>query len=63
MRLRDERMAPDDGVENYLTQAEEVARSVRVAATLEKLKLLKDFRRYKEYREELKHQAKEWKDD
>lgn len=56
-------MAPDDGVENYLTQAEEVARSVRVAATLEKLKLLKDFRRYKEYREELKHQAKEWKDD
>lgn len=61
--MRDTRMAPDDGVENYLTQAEEVARSVRVAATMEKLKLLKGFKRYKEYREELKHQAKEWKDD
>ena len=56
-------MAPDDGVENYLTQAEEVARSVRVAATLDKLKLLRDFKRYKEYREEIKHQAKETEDD
>jgi hypothetical protein len=57
--MRDKRMAPDDGVENYLTQAEEVARSVRVAATLEKLKLLKDFRRYKEF----KHQIEEENDD
>lgn len=43
-------MAPDDGVENYLTQAEEVARSVRVAATREKLKLLRDYKRFKEYK-------------
>lgn len=52
-------MAPDDGVENYLTQAEEVARSVRVAATLEKLKLYRDYKRYKEY----KHQIEEDEDD
>jgi len=61
--MRDSRMAPDDGVENYLTQAEEIARSVRVAATMDKLKLLRDFKRYKEYGEELKHQAKDRKDD
>ena len=57
--MRDNRMAPDDGVENYLTQAEEVARSVRVAATLEKLKLYRDYKRYKEY----KHQIEENDDD
>lgn len=61
--MRDKRMAPDDGVENYLTQAEAVTRSVRVAAALDKLKLLRDFKRYKEYREEIKHQAKETEDD
>lgn len=57
--MRDKRMAPDDGVENYLTQAEEVARSVRVAATLEKLKLYRDYKRYKEF----KHQIEEENDD
>ena len=47
--MRDSRVSPDDGLENYLTQAEALTRSVRVAATREKLKLLRDYKRFKEY--------------
>jgi hypothetical protein len=42
VRLRDKRAASDDGYDDYLTVAEEVARSVRVAASKEKLRILKD---------------------
>ena len=41
-RMRDPRLAPDDGEGNYLTQAEELARSVRVAASREKVRLLEE---------------------
>ena len=44
-RMRDPRAEPDDGVENYLTQAEELARSVRVAATREKIEMLEGAKR------------------
>ena len=42
LRLRDSRAASDDGYEDYLTQAEELTRSVRVAVSKEKIKILKD---------------------
>jgi hypothetical protein len=45
VRMRDPRAEPDDGVENYLTQAEELARSVRVAATREKIEMLEGAKR------------------
>lgn len=45
VRLRDKRAETDDGYEDYLTVAEATARMVRVAASREKLKLLKGYRR------------------
>jgi hypothetical protein len=45
VRLRDKRAASDDGYEDYLTMAEATARMVRVAASMEKLKLLKGYKR------------------
>lgn len=45
VRMRDPRAEPDDGVENYLTQAEELARSVRVAATRKKIEMLEGAKR------------------
>lgn len=42
LRLRDARAASDDGYEDYLTMAEELTRSVRVAVSKEKIKILRD---------------------
>lgn len=41
VRLRDSRAASDDGYDDYLTMAEELARSVRVASSKERLRILK----------------------
>ena len=42
VRLRDSRAASDDGYDDYLTIAEELARSVRVASSKERLRILKN---------------------
>lgn len=42
VRLRDSRAASDDGYDDYLTMAEELARSVRVASSKERLRILKN---------------------
>lgn len=39
-RIRDRRADPDDGVENYLTMAEEIARAPFVEVTKEKIRML-----------------------
>jgi len=39
-RIRDRRAAPEDGVENYLTMAEEIVRAPLVEVTKEKIKML-----------------------
>lgn len=44
LRLRDSRAATDDGYDDYLTMAEELTRSIKVAASREKLRLLKDLK-------------------
>lgn len=44
LRLRDSRAAVDDGYDDYLTMAEELTRSIKVAASREKLRLLKDLK-------------------
>ena len=44
LRLRDSRAASDDGYEDYLTEAEELVRSRWVAASKEKLMLLKEYK-------------------
>lgn len=44
LRLRDSRAAPDDGYDDYLTMAEEMTRSVKVAVSKEKLRLLREYK-------------------
>ena len=44
LRLRDSRAASDDGYEDYLTEAEELVRSRWVAASREKLRLLREYK-------------------
>lgn len=39
-RIRDRRADPEDGVENYLTMAEEIARAPLVEVTKEKIRML-----------------------